>query len=112
MVQRRSCRLQADKIAVCVNVQDSKREIFDVFLCHNSEDKPAIRVIWQKLAEKGIKPWLDEKEIRPGTSWQTALGQEIESISALQGNTLGPTGFEPTIRQTYSVDFHKRSQSA
>jgi len=43
-----------------VNAQDSKAEIFDVFLCHNSEDKPAVREISQKLAEKHIKPWLDE----------------------------------------------------
>jgi TIR domain-containing protein len=51
-----------------------------VFLCHNNEDKPAIREISQELAGKNIKPWLDEEQIRPGTSWQTALGQQIESI--------------------------------
>jgi hypothetical protein len=57
-----------------VNAQSSKAETFDVFLCHNSEDKPAVREISQKLVEKNIKPWLDEAEIRPGTSWQTAPG--------------------------------------
>jgi hypothetical protein len=65
-----------------VNAKDSKAEIFDVFLCHNSEDKPAIREIWQKLVKEGIKPWLDEMEIRPGTSWQTALEQQIENIKS------------------------------
>jgi hypothetical protein len=65
-----------------VNAQDSKAEIFDVFLCHNSEDKPAVREIAQKLIRQGIKPWLDEKEIRPGTSWQTALGEQIKSIKS------------------------------
>jgi hypothetical protein len=65
-----------------VNAQDSKAEIFDVFLCHNSEDKPAVREIAQKLAEKHIKPWLDEEQIRPGTSWQTALGQQIKSTKS------------------------------
>jgi hypothetical protein len=53
-----------------VNAHHSKAEIFDVFLCHNSEDKPAVRKIARTLAKKEIKPWLDEKEIRPGTSWQ------------------------------------------
>jgi hypothetical protein len=33
-----------------------------VFLCHNSEDKPAVREISRKLAEKKVKPWLDEDE--------------------------------------------------
>ena len=62
------------RITLCVNGQDSKAEIFDVFLCHNSEDKPAVREIAQMLVKEGIKPWLDEDEIRPGTSWQIALG--------------------------------------
>jgi hypothetical protein len=65
-----------------VNERDSKPEIFDVFLCHNGEDKPAIREIAQKLVKEGIKPWLDEEQIRPGTTWQKALGEQIESIKS------------------------------
>jgi hypothetical protein len=65
-----------------VNGQDSQAEIFDVFLCHNSEDKPAVREISKKLAEKNIKPWLDEEQIRPGTSWQPALGEQIKNINS------------------------------
>jgi TIR domain len=53
---------------------------FDVFLCHNSEDKPAVREISRTLTQKNIRAWLDEDEIRPGTSWQTELGRQIESI--------------------------------
>jgi hypothetical protein len=65
-----------------VNSQNSNGEIFDVFLCHNSEDKPAVRDISKKLTREGIKPWLDEREIRPGTSWQTALEQQIGFIKS------------------------------
>jgi hypothetical protein len=65
-----------------VNGQDPKPEIFDVFLCHNSDDKPAVREIAQELIKEGIKPWLDEREIPPGTSWQTAIGEQIESIKS------------------------------
>jgi hypothetical protein len=65
-----------------VNAHDSKAEIFDVFLCHNSEDKPAVREISQKLAGRNIKPWLDEEQIRPGTSWQTELEQQIRNIKS------------------------------
>lgn len=65
-----------------MNAQDSKAEIFDVFLCHNSEDKPAVREIAQQLVKEGIKPWLDEEQIQPGTSWQTAIGEQIESIKS------------------------------
>jgi hypothetical protein len=77
-----------------VNGQDPKAEIFDVFLCHNSKDKPAVRDIAQQLVREGIKPWLDEREIPPGTSWQTALGQQIERIKSaavfVGENGLGP----------------------
>jgi hypothetical protein len=48
-----------------VNGQDSEAEIIDVFLCPNSEDKPAIRGICRRLVSEGIKPWLDEEQIRP-----------------------------------------------
>jgi hypothetical protein len=82
------------RIGFYVNAHDSKAEIFDVFLCHNSEDKPAVREISQKLAERNIKPWLDEEQIRPGTSWQTSLGQQIESIRStavfVGESTIGP----------------------
>ena len=33
---------------------------FDVFLSHNSKDKP-VRQIAAKLRERGITPWLDEE---------------------------------------------------
>jgi hypothetical protein len=81
-----------------VNGQDPKADIFDVFLCHNSEDKPAVRDIAQKLVNEGIKPWLDEDQIRPGTSWQTALGQQIESIKSA-AVFVGESGLGPWQNQ-------------
>jgi hypothetical protein len=65
-----------------VSAQNSKSKTFDVFLCHNSEDKPAVRQIAQKLSEENIEPWLDEEQISPATSWQPALEQQIKSIKA------------------------------
>jgi hypothetical protein len=65
-----------------VNRQDPKAEIFDVFLCHNSEDKPAVREISKKLAEKNIKPFLDEADIRPADFWHSVIGKQIETVKA------------------------------
>jgi eukaryotic-like serine/threonine-protein kinase len=65
-----------------VNAQDSKAEIFDVFMCHNSEDKRAVREIARKLSEEHIKPWLDEADIRSGSFWHTAIGQQIETVKS------------------------------
>jgi TIR domain len=67
-----------------VNAQDSKAEIFDVFLCHNSQDKPAVREIEQKLTEENCKPWLDEADISGGSFWQQAIGRQVESQGVAQ----------------------------
>jgi|SRR5271157_1615930 len=53
---------------------------FDVFLCHNSADKPAVKLIGERLKERGILPWLDEWELRPGLPWQRSLEQQIVRI--------------------------------
>jgi hypothetical protein len=64
-----------------VNGQDSKGEIFDVFLCHN-EDEQAVVDIAQKLSKKNIKPWLDKADIRSGVFWDTAIRQQIETVKS------------------------------
>jgi hypothetical protein len=51
-------------------------------MCHNSEDRPAVREIAQKLSEENIKPWLDEVDIRSGSFWHTAIGQQIETVKS------------------------------
>lgn len=55
---------------------------FDVFLCHNSEDKTIVKKIGECLKERGILPWLDEWELQPGTPWQPLLEQQIEQIKS------------------------------
>ena len=55
---------------------------FDVFLCHNSEDKSAVIEIAQQLRQKSLRPWLDVWELQPGAIWQFALEQQIENIGA------------------------------
>jgi hypothetical protein len=46
---------------------------FDVFLSHNSKDKPAVRTLAAALKQRGLSVWLDECELRPGLTWQDAL---------------------------------------
>ncbi len=53
---------------------------FDVFLAHSSKDKPLIRRIYCKLADLGLRPWLDEEEIAPGTKFQDEIQQAIGRI--------------------------------
>ena len=55
---------------------------FDVFLCHNSEDKDAVRILNGQLQAKGIRAWFDEEQLRPGIPWQTLLEEQIGSIKS------------------------------
>jgi WD40 repeat protein/nucleotide-binding universal stress UspA family protein len=66
---------------------------FDVFLCHNWKDKPAVRRLAKDLRERGIRPWLDENELRPGLPWQKVLEEQSQNISAaivVVGSQVGP----------------------
>lgn len=49
-----------------------------VFLCHSSDDKAVVRSIYQRLAGvAGIRPWLDEEDIRPGANWDDKIREAI-----------------------------------
>jgi formylglycine-generating enzyme required for sulfatase activity len=67
---------------------------FDVFLCHNSQDKPAVIEIANQLKANNINPWLDKWHLRPGSSWQDLLEDQINEIrtaAVFVGNSgLGP----------------------
>jgi hypothetical protein len=55
---------------------------FDVFLAHNSADKPEVRAIANQLKERGIKVWLDEEQIPPGRSFQDEIQKAIPLVKS------------------------------
>lgn len=65
---------------------------FDVFLCHNSADKPAVKQLAGRLKQRGVLPWLDEWELPPGQPWQPLLERQIESIGSA-AVCIGAAGF-------------------
>ena len=54
-------------------------QVYDVFLSHNSKDKPAVREIAEALRARGLVPWLDVIDLIPGRPWQEALEKIIET---------------------------------
>jgi formylglycine-generating enzyme required for sulfatase activity len=71
---------------------------FDVFLSHNSKDKPSVRQLKKLLVERNLTVWLDADELRPGIPWQRLLEDGIrksKSVAVLVGNDgLGPWASE------------------
>jgi formylglycine-generating enzyme required for sulfatase activity len=75
---------------------------FDVFLCHNSEDKPFIRSIAQQLRAHNLTPWLDEEQLMPGRDWLDILEQDIGRIKTV-AVFVGKAGVGPWQRREIST---------
>jgi len=48
-----------------------------VFLCHASDDKPAVRNLYQRLKADGVEPWLDEEDLLPGQDWDLEISKAV-----------------------------------
>src|SRR5258708_21115077 len=70
---------------------------FDIFLCHNSEDKSDVKKMAKQLQEHGFRPWLDEWELRPGLPWQRLLEAQIEQMRSA-AVFVGAAGIHPWQR--------------
>ena len=86
--------------------QEFKPEHYDVFLCHNSADKPAVKEIGKRLKEHGLRPWLDEWHLRPGFSGQAELEKQIENIKAA-AVFVGESGMGPWQTHEYEAFFRE-----
>jgi CheY-like chemotaxis protein len=69
-------------IEIVQNTIEENFTKFDVFLCHNSEDKPAVKIIGEALRNRGLRPWLDEWELQPGLPWQELVEEQIVDIKS------------------------------
>ncbi len=68
-----------------------------VFLCHGSEDKPAVRQLYYRLLAIGIEPWLDEENLLPGQDWKYEIAKAVRAsdvvIVCLSSSSVNKTGF-------------------
>jgi GTPase SAR1 family protein len=54
----------------------------DVFLSYSWRDKDAVRSIAERLRNRGLRPWMDERQLRPGLQWQPELEEIIARVPA------------------------------
>jgi WD40 repeat protein len=68
---------------------------YDVFLSHNSQDKPAVERLACRLTdETGLRPFLDKWHLVPGEPWQEALEEALDH-SRTCAVFIGPRGISP-----------------
>lgn len=48
-----------------------------VFLCHASQDKPAVRKMYAYLKQHGVQPWLDREDLLPGQDWEVEIPKAL-----------------------------------
>ncbi len=72
----------------------------DVFLSHNSKDKPLVRQIAEDLRGRGINVWFDEWNLVPGRRWIPALEKGIETASTV-AVLVGESGMGPWEQPEY-----------
>jgi hypothetical protein len=68
-----------------------------VFLCHSSEDKRRVRVLYDHLRRDGLLPWLDEEDILPGQDWNLEIRRAIQHsrniLVCLSGRSVTKRGY-------------------
>lgn len=57
--------------------------LFDVFLSHNSEDKPKVRRLAERLKQAGLRVWLDEWNIKHGDMVTLKMDEGLEQSRVL-----------------------------
>lgn len=50
-----------------------------IFLCHASEDKNQVRMLYKRLQTIGHQPWLDEEDLLPGQIWRREIPEAVRS---------------------------------
>lgn len=81
----------------------------DVFLSHNSADKPTVETLAKKLIDAGLDPWLDKWNLIPGEPWQEGLEEALHACQTV-AIFLGPGGISPWENEEMRSALEERVQ--
>jgi hypothetical protein len=83
---------------------------FHVFFSYNHADRKSVLEIADRLQARGIRAWIDVRELRPGLPWQEALETQIKTVGAaavfVGSKGLGP--WQDAEQQALLRQFAKR----
>ena len=81
---------------------------YDVFLSHNSADKPVVEQLALKLRKAGVSVFFDKWDLVPGERWQESLEKALEQ-SASCAVFLGSVGFGKWEEQEMRAALDRRA---
>src|SRR3954452_4651622 len=67
---------------------------FDVFLSYATSDRPLVEELARRLERKNLKPWLDTRNLIPGTPWMPEVEAALAECTAC-AVVIGAGGFGP-----------------
>lgn len=79
-----------------------------VFINYAREDADAAEKLYRSLKRRGVNPWMDIKDLKPGQRWQSVIEKEIECCShflaLLSSRSVPKRGFVQTeLRRALDV---------
>lgn len=77
------------RVAVPIEITSQR-----VFLCHNSKDKPQVRLLADRLGQAGFQPWVDERDLDLGANFVGRLEEALQGIRLIV-LVLGEHGLGP-----------------
>jgi WD40 repeat protein len=81
---RRSATRQRDRDVAATRLKGKiETGDHDVFLCYSSPNRERVIAVAEQLKERGILPWLDVWDLRPGTRWQSELARQLASVRSV-----------------------------
>ena len=96
------CRHPRHLSGLATTIDERRKDgAFDVFLCHNSQEKPAVRELAKDLRDRGLLGWIDEEQLLPGDVVQEKLERAIEQAGAI-AVCIGPHG----LSRWQTVEYH------
>jgi hypothetical protein len=82
---------------------------YDAFLSYNSQDRPAVHEVAERLKGERLVLYLEEWELAPGREFQPALAEELRDSKTCVV-FLGPNGLGPWQKQELQVAIDKRAR--
>ena len=59
------------------------RRKINAFLCHSSDDKPSVRMLFEQLRIDNVVPWLDEEVLLGGQEWEKVIRKAVRSADVV-----------------------------
>lgn len=68
-----------------------------IFLCHSSDDKKSVRLLYEQLRKNNMDPWLDSENLLPGQDWESEIPKAVKNsdvvIVCLSKNSVNKSGY-------------------